>query len=271
MVDYNIYPSVDENLNFPPSLRAAMAAYPEFSERFMSKSNPTLENASFTGNTTGITAAMVGLGNVNNTADANKPVSTAMQTALNLKAPINNPTFTGSVKGITAGMVGLGNINNTSDANKPVSTAQATAINNTSLGLGAIEELIYATPTMTGVTVVLNIPRFTFLANRWYEIEFNGTVINSATSSGRIITTIYQTIVNADATSTVGLTELGNYHMFPTGSNIGWRVSAKRKIKYPTNSTYQIKAITNSSNTHYVEGTDGHPAQLSITDLGLMA
>ena len=40
---------------------------------------------------------MVGLGNVDNTSDANKPVSTAQQTALDLKAPINNPTFTGDV------------------------------------------------------------------------------------------------------------------------------------------------------------------------------
>jgi hypothetical protein len=40
---------------------------------------------------------MVGLGNVDNTTDAGKPVSTATQTALDLKAPIANPTFTGTV------------------------------------------------------------------------------------------------------------------------------------------------------------------------------
>jgi hypothetical protein len=40
---------------------------------------------------------MVGLGNVDNTSDANKPVSTATQTALNLKANIANPTFTGTL------------------------------------------------------------------------------------------------------------------------------------------------------------------------------
>lgn len=37
------------------------------------------------------------LGNVDNTTDANKPVSTAQQTALNLKANIAGPTFTGTV------------------------------------------------------------------------------------------------------------------------------------------------------------------------------
>jgi hypothetical protein len=38
----------------------------------------------------------VGLGNVDNTSDANKPVSTAQQNALDLKANIASPTFTGT-------------------------------------------------------------------------------------------------------------------------------------------------------------------------------
>lgn len=70
----------------------------------------------------------VGLDNVDNTSDANKPVSTAQQTALNLKANVASPTFTGTVSGITKTMVGLGNVDNTSDVNKPVSTAQQTAL-----------------------------------------------------------------------------------------------------------------------------------------------
>jgi hypothetical protein len=40
--------------------------------------------------------ADVGLGNVDNTSDANKPVSTAQQTALDLKANLASPTFTGT-------------------------------------------------------------------------------------------------------------------------------------------------------------------------------
>jgi hypothetical protein len=45
----------------------------------------------------GISNGTVGLGNVDNTSDLNKPVSNATQTALNLKAPINNPQFTGTI------------------------------------------------------------------------------------------------------------------------------------------------------------------------------
>lgn len=58
----------------------------------------------------------LGLGNLDNTSDANKPVSTAGQTALDLKANIASPTFTGTVGGVTAAMVGLGNVDNESKA-----------------------------------------------------------------------------------------------------------------------------------------------------------
>jgi hypothetical protein len=37
------------------------------------------------------------ISNINNTSDANKPISTATQSALDLKAPLNSPTFTGTV------------------------------------------------------------------------------------------------------------------------------------------------------------------------------
>lgn len=43
----------------------------------------------------------VGLGNVDNTNDANKPVSTAQQTALDLKAGLASPVFTGNPTGPT--------------------------------------------------------------------------------------------------------------------------------------------------------------------------
>jgi hypothetical protein len=70
----------------------------------------------------------IGLGNVDNTSDAGKPVSTAQQTALDLKANLASPTFTGTVSGVTKSMVGLGNVDNTADTAKPVSTAQQTAL-----------------------------------------------------------------------------------------------------------------------------------------------
>jgi len=78
---------------------------------------------------TGLTKSMVGLANVDNTADLAKPISTATQTALNAKAPLSSPAFMGTVTGITKSMIGLSNVDNTADLSKPISTATQTALN----------------------------------------------------------------------------------------------------------------------------------------------
>jgi hypothetical protein len=51
-----------------------------------------IDSPTFTGTVAGITSTMVGLGNVDNTSDANKPVSTATQTALDLKLNLSDPS-----------------------------------------------------------------------------------------------------------------------------------------------------------------------------------
>jgi hypothetical protein len=61
------------------------------------KANPAITGTATFSNVVGITKSMVGLGNVDDTSDANKPVSTAQATALALKANSNSPTFTGTV------------------------------------------------------------------------------------------------------------------------------------------------------------------------------
>lgn len=52
---------------------------------------------------TGITAAQVGLGNVDNTSDANKPVSSATTTALNLKANLTSASLVTPNIGVASG------------------------------------------------------------------------------------------------------------------------------------------------------------------------
>ena len=68
-------------------------------------------------------------------------VSSAIQTQIDAKAPIESPTFTGTVSGVTASMVGLGSVDNTADADKPISTATQTALD---------AKLALAGGTMTG-------------------------------------------------------------------------------------------------------------------------
>ena len=77
----------------------------------------------------------VGLANVDNTSDANKPVSTAQQAALDLKEDLITATTSAdyyrgdkTFQPLNKAAVGLGNVDNTSDANKPVSTAQQAAL-----------------------------------------------------------------------------------------------------------------------------------------------
>ena len=98
-----------------------------------------------------VTKAQIGLSNVDNTSDVNKPISTATQTALNNKVDktttVNGHALSGNVT-VTKDDVGLGNVDNTSDANKPVSTAQQAAINSAKSAIDAY--------TVNGKTISTN-------------------------------------------------------------------------------------------------------------------
>lgn len=59
-------------------------------------------HVSSTSNPHSVTKSQVGLSNVDNTSDANKPVSTATQTALNFKANLASPALTGTPTAPTA-------------------------------------------------------------------------------------------------------------------------------------------------------------------------
>ncbi len=71
-----------------------------------------------TSNPHSVTKAQVGLGNVDNTSDTNKPISTATQTALNLKANLASPTFTGTVTAPTFSGALSGNATTATTATK---------------------------------------------------------------------------------------------------------------------------------------------------------
>jgi len=86
---------VGDDVSFNNSLYVKNAIYENGSS--LQSKYATLASPAFTGTVSGITKSMVGLGNVDNTSDANKPVSTAAQNALDLKANIASPTFTGTL------------------------------------------------------------------------------------------------------------------------------------------------------------------------------
>ena len=77
----------------------------------------------------------VGLANVDNTSDLNKPISTATQSALDAKEPTITAGTTSqyyrgdkSFQTLDKTAVGLSNVDNTSDLNTPISTATQTAL-----------------------------------------------------------------------------------------------------------------------------------------------
>lgn len=99
--------------------------------------------------------AAVGLANVDNTSDLNKPISTATQSALDAKEPTITAGTTSqyyrgdkSFQTLDKTAVGLSNVDNTSDANKPVSTATQTALD------GKTDKLITQN-NQTGTTYTL--------------------------------------------------------------------------------------------------------------------
>jgi hypothetical protein len=62
-----------------------------------------IANPTFTGTVSGVTKAMVGLGNVDNTTDAGKPISTDTQIALNGKLSTSGGTISGNL--VTTGYI----------------------------------------------------------------------------------------------------------------------------------------------------------------------
>jgi hypothetical protein len=114
--------------------------------------------------------ADVGLTNVDDTTDASKPVSTAQQTALNLKANIASPTFTGTVAGITKDMVGLGNVANTPDIHANVKSFGAVG-NGTTDDTAAIASALASIATSGGT---LYFPAGSYLTGT-ITIDMNAT------------------------------------------------------------------------------------------------
>jgi hypothetical protein len=100
----NLVDTAPETLNTLNELAAALGDDPNFATTISTSLGNKLDsstasstyapiaNPTFTGTVGGITKSMVGLANVDNTTDANKPVSTATQTALNLKLNLSDPS-----------------------------------------------------------------------------------------------------------------------------------------------------------------------------------
>ncbi len=91
----NLVDTAPETLNTLNELAAALGDDANFASTVSTALGlkAPLANPTFTGTVAGVTSAHVGLGNVDNTSDVNKPVSTATQTALDLKLSLTEPAI----------------------------------------------------------------------------------------------------------------------------------------------------------------------------------
>lgn len=146
----------------------------------------------------------VGLGNVDNTSDINKPISTLVQNALNLKEGVITAGTTAqyyrgdkTFQTLDKTAVGLSNVDNTSDVNKPISTATQTALNgkqNLATNLTSISALTFASTSFVKMTAA---GTFALDTNTYLTAETDtlasvtgrGATTTTAVTMGKLTTT----------------------------------------------------------------------------------
>lgn len=176
----------------------------------------------------------LGLGNVDNTSDANKPVSTATATALALKAPIAAPSFTGTVT--SAGVI------------NPQAGIQGTATNNnaTAGNIGEYTEVLINTPVNPSSGVFTNIGSISLTAGDW-EVGGGGFFNMSVGSTN--------TLVSVNNVSATNPTQAGDYFQLSSGAHVGAFPAPTRRFSLSTTTTiYLVGYVQFASGTAAVTG-----------------
>lgn len=157
-----------------------------------------------------VTKEQLGLGNVDNTSDLDKPISTATQTVLNEKAPIENPIFKGIVQ--------VEDLIDANDSSQRVaSTAWVRGVIATAMDGGSVKKVIVSIATTDDVT------------------------LGYATSIGEPILKVYV----GDTAISAPLMDVMNYFRGTNTNAINVAVSEYQENSYDTN--YLISANLNLS------------------------
>jgi len=216
-----------------------------------------LASPTFTGTVSGITKSMVGLGNVDNTADTAKPVSTATQTALDLKAPLASPALTGvptaptasagtaTTQVATTAFVGTAVSNLVASAPAALDTLNelATALGNdasfsTTITNALAAKAPLASPALTGTATAVNLT-VTGTAN----LSANGVQYSDGTQTKEGVPS--RTVISsktADYTLSA-LTERDSMIELNSASAITLTVPANSAVAYPVGTSIDILRV----------------------------
>jgi hypothetical protein len=202
----------------------------------------------------------VGLGNVDNTSDANKPISTATQTALNLKANIASPTFTGTVSGITKSMVGLGNVDNTTDAAKPISTATQTA-------LDTKQAIINGTGFIKASGTTLSYDNSTYLSSSTAASTY--LPISNPTATGTLTAPTIANTLGANFATSSGNVGIGiNAPSYKLDVNGSFKTTSTTDLAVGGTGLTSIGAVAGTNTVGVEIGTNRTGTGTSYIDLG---
>jgi hypothetical protein len=205
-----------------------------------------LADPTFTGTVSGITKTMVGLGNVDNTSDLNKPLSTATTNALALKQDGIN----GSNR-LTALYVGNGTVNNTKFAFLANCTAdiqtQLNTITSTKAPLAS--PAFTGTPDFSGATSITGLSLFKTIYCAGY-VGNNGTAFVKSTSGVTTYTASYVSTGIVTITLGTGYPGGGIVYTIMTGvSNTADTEMNLINVSHPSITNTSFKVITMNINT----------------------
>jgi hypothetical protein len=188
------------------------------------------------------TATEVGLGSVNNTTDVGKPVSTATQTALDLKASLasptlSNPTYTGTLTGGT-GVVAIGTNQIYKDASGNVGIGTSSPSSKLDIGstanAGTLSPLTFSglNSSSTKTNYVQFVP----------SIEFN---VAGSEAGGFILKTLQNGAYKNSIVAAAALVNNTNYLAFST-TNEAMRIDSLGNVTLQKNISVGAAAPTTS-------------------------
>lgn len=155
----------------------------------------------------GLTKAAVGLGNVDNTSDVNKPISTATQTALNGKADLSHSHTLGNISDVgSMASQSSSSVSITGGAIDGATVGQTTAAAVKSSRLDITKSSLTSTPTAADGNVYSG-----YHTPSAFPIS-NVTSVNSATQTyirvGNVVTVAFVATITPASVSSVALFDL---------------------------------------------------------------